>query len=86
MASWAQHHAYIYNATCLCHSQETSSHSWERNNLSNALAIEDDPALTYKLQQYAESEAGSMLSDDAVNRNMHQAVLNYLELQSNTSH
>ena len=88
MASWAQHHAYVYNATCLYHSQVTSSHSWERDNVSNALAIEDDdaPSLTYKLQQYAESEAGSMLSDDAANRNMHQSVLEYLELQSNTSH
>ena len=83
-ASWAQNHAYSY----LYQSPEASSHSWiGRSQTECTLAIEDDntPSLTYRLQEYAESECGSMLSDDAVNRSMRQAVLNYLELQSNAS-
>jgi hypothetical protein len=69
---------------------ETSSHSWEWSPMSQPermLAIEDANAtdLIYRLRQYAASDAGSMLSDDAVNRSMPQAVLDFLEQQSDTS-
>ena len=70
---------------------ETSSHSWGWSPMSQPermLAIEEanQPVLTYRLRQYAASEAGSMLSDDAVNRSMPQAVLDYLDQLSDTSH